>query len=143
MILELLPEVFQQAEERRRRGLAQGAEGGVHQGLAQALQELQVTGLPLPSQIRVRVFNSCGVPSRQGVHWPQDSWAKKTATERAKSTAQTLSSITSMVPEPKAPPTLAMPKSMGTSRASAVTIPAEAPPVWHILNFLPFFMPPP
>ena len=61
----------------------------------------------------------------------------------AKSTAQTLSSITSMVPEPKAPPTLPMPKSMGTSRAAAVTIPAEAPPVWHILNLPPSRMPPP
>ena len=46
MILKLFPEVLQQ-EERRRCGLAQGAEGGVHQGLAQALQELQVTGLTL------------------------------------------------------------------------------------------------
>jgi len=26
---------------------------------------------------------------------------------------------------------------MGMSRAAAVTTPAEAPPVWHILNLLP------
>ena len=26
---------------------------------------------------------------------------------------------------------------MGVSRAAAVTMPAEAPPVWHILNLLP------
>ena len=47
MVLELLAEVFQQAEQRPRCRLAQGAEGGVHHGLAQPLQELQVAGLPL------------------------------------------------------------------------------------------------
>ncbi len=63
---------------------------------------------PWPWVMRVMVSRMRGVPSRQGVHCPQDSCRKKTATERMKSTAQTLSSITSMVPEPRAPPTLAM-----------------------------------
>ena len=50
MILKLLPEVFQQAQERRRRGLTQGTEGGVHQGLARLSRNSRSPGCPCPAR---------------------------------------------------------------------------------------------
>ena len=51
-----------------------------------------------------RTLSSQGVPSRHGVHWPHDSWAKNFARFCAASTMQVSSSITMIAAEPSIEP---------------------------------------
>ena len=65
-------------------------------------------GSPRPSQIFSRICSSRRVPSRQGVHLPQDSSWMKSMKNRAMSTMQVSSSMTITPPEPMIAPTLAI-----------------------------------
>ncbi len=77
-------------------------------------------GRPWPSRMRARTFSSQLVPSRQGVHLPQDSRAKKRTTRWQARTASVSSSITTMAPEPSIEPALpTAPASSGRSRCSS------------------------
>ena len=40
-----------------------------------SMQHVEVFAPALPSRMRSRIFRIQALPSRQGVHWPQDSWA--------------------------------------------------------------------
>ena len=99
-------------------------------------------GRPWPSRMRWRIFSSHEVPSRQGVHLPQDSRAKKRTTRRQALTASVVSSITTMAPEPSiepAPPTTR--PSSGRSTCSGKNHGADAPPGMNILSWWPLRMP--
>ncbi len=56
--------------------------------------------VPLPSVMRSRISNRRLVPTRQGMHLPQDSSTLKSRKKRAISTMQLSSSMTIMPPEP-------------------------------------------
>jgi (2Fe-2S) ferredoxin len=58
------------------------------------------SGTPSPLQILVRISSIRFVPSRQGVHLPHDSDWVKFRKNRARSTIQVVSSITTKPPEP-------------------------------------------
>ncbi len=60
---------------------------------------------PLPALMRSSICSAQAVPSRQGVHWPQLSWAKNRQLLCRKSTIDTVSSITTTaaVPKPRQP----------------------------------------
>ncbi|MBA7658041.1 hypothetical protein ES703_65989 [subsurface metagenome] len=62
---------------------------------------------PLPSVIRVSISSICRVPSRHGVHLPHDSAWVKLRKNRAISTMQVVSSMTTIPPEPTIEPSLA------------------------------------
>ena len=84
------------------------------------------------------------MPSRQGTHLPQDSFWVKFMKNRATSTMQVSSSMTTSPPEPIMAPTFFREsKSMGMSRCSSVRQPPEGPPICTALNFFPSLMPPP
>ena len=84
------------------------------------------------------------VPSRQGTHLPQLSRWVKLMKNRATSTMQVSSSITTMPPEPIMAPILVREsKSMWRSRSFSDRQPPEGPPIWTALNFFPLGMPPP
>jgi hypothetical protein len=98
---------------------------------------------PWPPRIRSRIVASQPVPSRQGVHLPHDSWAKKRTTRWQARTMSVVSSITMMAPEPSidpAPPTA--PASSGRSRCSSKNQGADAPPGMNALSLRPDRMPP-
>jgi len=61
---------------------------------------------PSPLVIRVRISKSCVVPKRQGAHFPHDSDWVKLKKNRAISTMQLFSSITTIPPEPMMAPIL-------------------------------------
>ena len=66
------------------------------------------SGLPRPSHIFSSNCSRRRVPSRQGVHLPQDSSCTKSIKKRAISTIQEFSSITIAPPDPIMAPTLAI-----------------------------------
>ena len=87
---------------------------------------------------------SASVPSRQGTHLPQLSLWVKFMKNRAVSTIQVSSSMTTRPPEPMiAPARFRESKSTGRSSCSSVRQPPAGPPVWTALNFFPSLMPPP
>ena len=60
------------------------------------------------------------MPSRQGVHCPQDSWAKNRTIRSAARTTQVVSSMTTTAPDPSIEPALAVSSLVtGRSRWSA------------------------
>ncbi len=61
-------------------------------------------GRPWPAQMRSRIVSIRRVPSRQGVHFPQDSSAVKARKYLATSTMHDSSSSTTMPPEPMIDP---------------------------------------
>jgi len=63
--------------------------------------------LPLPRVMLVRISSIRFVPSRQGVHFPQDSSWQKSMKNRAISTAQESSFMTIKPPEPMMAPSSA------------------------------------
>ena len=90
---------------------------------------------PSPCSIRSSTSSIQFVPSRQGVHWPQDSWLKNLARRAAARTMQVVSSITITAAEPSMEPALAtVSKSILMSICSAVSIGAEAPPGMKALS---------
>ena len=66
------------------------------------------SGFPRPAQIFSSNCNRRRVPSRQGVHLPQDSSCTKSIKNRAMSTIHEFSSITMAPPDPIMAPTLAI-----------------------------------
>ena len=71
--------------------------------------------------MRVRISSIRRVPSRQGTHLPQDSFWVKFMKNRATSTMQVSSSMTTRPPEPiMAPSFFRESKSRGMSRCSSV-----------------------
>ena len=86
-------------------------------------------GRPSPCSMRVSSSSIQLVPSRQGVHWPHDSWLKNLASRATERTMQVESSITITAAEPSIEPALVMvSKSSARCAWSAVRIAAEAPP---------------
>ena len=82
--------------------------------------------------IRSRISSIRLVPSRQGTHLPQDSFCVNSMKNRAVSTMQVSSSMTTKPPEPiMAPMLFRLSKSRGRSRCSrlAVVAPPEGPPI--------------
>ena len=51
--------------------------------------------------MRLSISSIQFVPSRHGVHWPQDSWAKNFASRATSCTMQVVSSITMTAAEPE------------------------------------------
>ena len=79
--------------------------------------------------MRCRTRSSQPEPSRQGVHWPQDSRAKNLVIRQAARTMQVVVSMTTIEPEPSiepASPTSSCPS--GRSRWSGPNHGAETPP---------------
>ncbi|MCY1559950.1 hypothetical protein D9M68_970360 [compost metagenome] len=69
------------------------------------------------------------VPSRQGVHWPQDSCSKNCMRLSAASRALSCWPSTTTAMEPmKAPYSARVSKSSGTSASAAGRMPPDAPP---------------
>ena len=107
-------------------------------------RRLRSSGRPWPSRMRWRIFSSQLVPSRHGVHLPQDSRAKNRTRRRQAFTMSVSSSNTTMAPEPSMVPSLpTAPASRGTSRCSGYSHGADAPPGMNALSSLPARMPPP
>ena len=99
---------------------------------------------PFPATIFSRISNILFVPSRQGVHLPQDSRCVKLIKKRATSTIQVSTFITTRPPEPTiAPNFLTESKSSGSSKCFSVKHPPDGPPICTALNSEPFFNPPP
>ena len=94
--------------------------------------------------MRLSILCIHGVPSRQGVHWPQDSCAKNFAMFVTAFGMSVVSSITMIAAEPSIDFAAATPsKSMGRFSISfAVRIAADAPPGMTALSFRPPFTPP-
>ncbi len=87
-------------------------------------------GSPFPSQISSRVLERTLNPSRQGIHFPQDSSNRKSTKYLAESTMQVSSSITTMPPDPIMDPSLSnSSKSTWTSRCFSGINPPDGPPV--------------
>ena len=68
--------------------------------LARASRRSMSPSSPLPSVIRSRISSILLVPSRQGVHLPQDSSTVKVRKNLAISTMQLSSSMTISPPDP-------------------------------------------
>ena len=99
---------------------------------------------PFPATIFSRISSILLVPSRQGTHFPHDSFWVKFIKNLATSTIHVSSSITTSPPEPIIAPTFfRLSKSRGSSRCSSVRHPPEGPPICTALNFLPPLIPPP
>ena len=62
----------------------------------------------LPATMRSSTRCIQPVPSRHGVHWPQDSLWKNWLMRQANLTQQTLSSSTTIAPEPRPEPSARM-----------------------------------
>ena len=73
MGLVFLPEVLQGAEHRVDGALPQAAEGGGAMVAHSSSISARCSSWPSPWVISVRISSRCLVPSRQGVHLPQDS----------------------------------------------------------------------
>jgi hypothetical protein len=58
-----------------RGGFAEGADGAAIDLVGDDSSVSTSAGTPLPAAMRSVIFASTGTPSRQGVHWPQLSWA--------------------------------------------------------------------
>ena len=100
---------------------------------------------PLPARIRSSIRSDQAVPSRHGVHCPQDSWAKNRQELWRKSTMLTVSSMTTTaaVPRPRQPTLPGPAKSSGVSSSASVSNPIESPPGITAFAFRPFHTPPP
>ena len=73
--------------------------------------------------------SSFSVPRRQGVHWPQDSSAKKASRLSATARSSSWSESTMIAAEPmKQPWGCRVSKSSGRSASAAGRMPPEAPP---------------
>src|SRR5205823_186844 len=84
---------------------------------------------PAPSSMRYMTLSSQPAPSRHGVHWPHDSWWKKRVMRQAARTAQVVSSMTTIDPEPSMDPALPTSSwSRGMSILSGPNHGADAPP---------------
>ena len=72
---------------------------------------------------------ACAVPARHGVHWPQDSSAKKRIAFSAAARTESWSDSTMIAAEPmKQPWGCKVSKSSGRSASAAGRMPPEAPP---------------
>ena len=101
-------------------------------------------GLPEPRRIRSSTRSIQVVPSRQGVHWPQDSWEKNRTRARAAATTSVVSSMTITAPEPSMVPRRAASSMVtGSSRCSGTSQGDEAPPGIQAFSARPSRMPPP
>jgi hypothetical protein len=93
--------------------------------------------------MRARMRSSQVVPSRHGVHLPQDSLAKKRTMRQAALTTSVVSSITTIAPEPTIEPALStVGLSSGRSRCSSKNHIAEAPPGMNAFTARPPRTPP-
>ncbi len=73
-VLELVPEVLQEALHRPRRGIPEAADRMALDAVGHVEQQPEVLApRPAPARMRLSMRFSQPVPSRQGVHWPQDS----------------------------------------------------------------------
>ena len=103
--LVLVAEVAQRAQHRVRGRLAQAAQAGVLDHVAQPLRAGRGRPCsPCPSAIRVSSRCICTVPARQGMHLPHDSSMQNSMKYRATSTMLVVSSMTIMPPEPMIEP---------------------------------------
>ena len=107
MRLVLLREISERAEDRVGRGLAQPAEAGASAPVAELFEQFQVVVVALSPVVILlsRMSCICAVPTRQGMHLPQDSSMQNSMKKRATSTMQEVSSITIMPPDPMIEPT--------------------------------------
>jgi hypothetical protein len=105
------------------RRLAEAADRGV----AHHLRELgQQRGVPARRAISAAAF---AVPTRQGVHWPQDSWRRSASGCAPHRRARILVDSTMTAAEPmKQPCGCSVSKSSGMSASDAGRMPPEAPP---------------
>src|SRR5919201_7118864 len=95
-------------------------------------------GCPRPSSRAWRICAVQGRPSRQGVHQPHDSWAKKCSRLCTMPTGQVWSSRTIIVPVPSRLPAFCTEsKSIFTSRCSSTKKSVEAPPGSKPRNLAP------
>ena len=87
--------------------------------------------------MRSSIVSAQAVPSRQGVHWPQLSWAKNRQLLCRKSTIDTVSSstTTAAVPRPRQPTLPGPVKSSGVSNSASVSRPMLMPPGIAALAF--------
>src|SRR3989337_2940213 len=101
-------------------------------------------GLPSPYSILLRTLVSQGVPSRQGVHLPHDSWLKNLFMMYDILTMQVELSITMTAPEPSIEPLAAREsKSRAVSMSFGVSIGALTPPGMKAFRGLPSLSMPP
>ena len=101
----LVLEVLERAQHGIGRGLAQTAEAGGLDGIAEFDQQIEIVhGGAVPSQMRVSSVCIWAVPARQGMHLPQDSVMQNSMKKRATLTMQEVSSMTIMPPDPMIEP---------------------------------------
>ena len=99
---------------------------------------------PSPRQIFSSRLSICLVPTRHGGHLPQDSSQQNSRKNRATSTMQESSSMTTRPPEPMMEPSFwSASYSRGVSSRLAGMTPPDGPPDCTALNCLPFGGPPP
>ena len=102
------------------------------------------SGVPLPEQIILRIWNICFVPSRHGEHRPHDSSTKNPSRKRVMSITHESLSITMMPPVPMfadLPGTST--ESIARSSMDGGRHPMAGPPIWTALHALSPRMPPP
>src|SRR5262245_44551628 len=123
LLRELVRKVLHHAEQRVRRRLAEAADRGIRHRLGELVEQRLV---PLRSAISV---SALAVPTRHGVHCPQDSSRKNRIRFRAASTARSRSERITTAAEPmKQPYLFNVSKSSGMSAIAAGRIPPDAPP---------------
>src|SRR3990172_5651347 len=89
-----------------------------------ALSSATSPSAPFPAAMRVRISMERQVPTRQGVHFPQDSAVKKCSNSRRKATGDTDWSQTRNEPAPSEIPFEEEAKSIVTSsRLLSTTVP--------------------
>src|SRR5262249_55362757 len=88
-------------------------------------------------------WSALTVPTRQGVHWPQDSSAKNFIRLRAAADAVSCFESTTLAADPmKQPYSFKVSKSRGTLAIDAGRIPPEAPPGRYAYSSWPSSIPP-
>ena len=93
--------------------------------------------------MRARIFSSQPEPSRQGVHWPQDSLWKNRVSRQAARTMHVVSSMATIEPDPSMVPFLPTSSwSRGMSRCWGPNQYDEAPPGMKALSSRSPRMPP-
>ena len=99
---------------------------------------------PFPATMRSKISSILFVPSRHGTHFPQLSLWVKFMKNRATSTIQVSSSITTRPPDPIMASIFEREsKSILLSSCDSTRQPPEGPPICTALNFLLSLMPPP
>lgn len=93
-------EILQRTLNRLAGALAQTAQRRGGNGIRQFLQQIQIFQRTLVFTMRSRISSIRFVPSRQGTHFPQDSFWVNSIKNRAVSTMQVSSSMTTRPPEP-------------------------------------------